>query len=110
MQQKFHYTTASGLTIIVPRYGDLPIGWARKIRKADTVAEQTEIFFEVIESVLTETELATFDTLRQAEFPAFLHAWIKDIESVAPVGESSASTMNSIDSPTHSSTTVSPSA
>lgn len=84
--EKFHYTTADGTKITLPKYMQgINTGFIRRIRKLSD-AEQ---MFEIIEAVADEETLAAIDELEPRELGEMYNAWQKD--AGVGVGESEAS-------------------
>lgn len=86
MLEKFHYTTATGAEITLPRQDQLPVGVIRKARKLNE-DEQVWVF---IEAVADEASLEAIDALPLAEFQEFITEWTsgKPEEGEAGLGES----------------------
>lgn len=83
MTEKFHYTVGKK-KITLPRFGNLPFGVIRKIRKLDEV-EQLFTLFELVLDKDPDT-LAIIDTMEQEAVQELIVAWQKD--SGVTVGES----------------------
>jgi len=66
--------------ITLPDFTDLPVGVIRKARKMDA---DEQIWF-VLESVLTEKDIATLDSMSVTEFAKAISGWTGG----TPVGES----------------------
>jgi len=66
--------------ITLPNFTELSVGVIRKARKMDA---DEQIWF-VLESVLTEKDIAVLDTMNVAEFGAAISGWTGG----TPVGES----------------------
>ena len=66
--------------ITLPNFTELPVGVIRKARKMDA---DEQIWF-VLESVLTEKDIAVLDTMNVAEFGEAISGWTGG----TPVGES----------------------
>lgn len=82
--EKFTFKHGSK-TISLPKFDQVPIGVARKLRGLN----QTEQMFGFVEAVASEAELAKIDALPAVEFHKMLADWQRD-SAVTP-GESSAS-------------------
>lgn len=85
MTEQFHYPTASGAEIVLPRFKNLPVGVVRRNRKEDD-AEQA---FALLEAVAAPEALDVIDAMGLEEFGELMAAWQKD--SGVSLGESSAS-------------------
>lgn len=86
MLEKFHYVTATGAEITLPRQDQLPVGVIRKARKLS----EDEQVWSFIEAVADEDSLASIDALPLSEFQEFITAWTsgKPEEGEAGLGES----------------------
>lgn len=69
----FHYTTADGTEITLPRFDSVKPGVIRKIRKLSDVDQ----FFTVLETLADEETLRIIDDLDQSEFQEFQEAWFR---------------------------------
>jgi hypothetical protein len=67
----FTYTTEAGETFTVPDGGELPVGFARSIRKLP----QEDQIFTILERLCDEETLAKIDTMTGREFGEFFKAW-----------------------------------
>ncbi len=83
--EKFHYKAESGASIALPRFGQVPSGLIRKVRKESPV----EQMFSILEGVCDAKTLDAIDLLDSAELNVMVGAWQEDAK-VSP-GESSAS-------------------
>lgn len=74
--EKFHYQTRSGKKLTVPHMKDaLKFGIIRKMRKIESEEEQS---FFLIESIMTEAQLAIIDDMSPDEVGEFLNKWQED--------------------------------
>lgn len=67
----FTYTTEAGETFTVPDGGELPVGFARQIRKLP----QEDQIFTILERLCDEDTLAVIDTMTGREFGEFFKQW-----------------------------------
>lgn len=67
----FTFTTEAGETFTVPDGGDLPVGFARSIRRLP----QEDQVFTILERLCDEETLAKIDTMTGREFGEFYKAW-----------------------------------
>lgn len=72
-------------SITLPPLGGMSMGIARRIRELGL----SEAVFVIVEEYLDEDGLALFDTMPQAELPAFIKAW-REASGIS-LGESEAS-------------------
>lgn len=84
-KEKFHFKSKEGVEIVLPRFGNLPAGLFRKVRKL----EPADQMFTLLEELLSEEELAVYDELTQEDANRLAADW--QSESGAPVGKSSGS-------------------
>lgn len=84
--EKFHYTTAAGEKVTLPKFKSVSAGVIRRVRKES----QAEQIFTVLEDLADEATLRLVDDLDAQEFNEFVQAWQED--SKVTLGESSAST------------------
>lgn len=72
MITKHEITLKTGKTVVVPHIEnpeeDLQFGWIRKTRNLSAEERQQELFFLVLESVLTDDEQDALDELSLEEF------------------------------------------
>lgn len=66
--------------VVLPDFIDLPVGVVRKARKMD----MEEIIWYVLESILSEKDIATLDSMSVKEFKQAMDGWTGG----TPVGES----------------------
>lgn len=71
--EKFHYTVGKK-KLTLPRFGELPFGVARKIRK---VSEEEQLFI-LLEEAADEASLEIIDTIPMSEIEKLMQAWMKD--------------------------------
>ena len=83
--EKFHHTTAAGVSITLPRFDQIPSGVVRKVRKESPV----EQMFSILETVCDAATLAKIDKLTSGELQTVMSAWQEDAKVTA--GESKAS-------------------
>lgn len=83
MTEKFHYTVGKK-KITLPKFGNLPFGVIRKLRKEDDT-EQVFLLFELILKDDPET-MEIIDDMGQEELLAMMEEWQK--ESGVTPGES----------------------
>lgn len=84
MMEKFHWTSPSGVEIVLPHMDKMPAGVIRKHRKSDPV----DFVFSVLEDVSDDAMLAKVDALSLPEVNALFEAWQ---EAATTVGESAGS-------------------
>lgn len=83
MQERFHWTSPSGVEIVLPHMSKIKAGIIRRHRKEEGV----DFIFSVLEETADEAMLAKVDELDTADLNVLVEKWQ---ESVAP-GESSGS-------------------
>jgi len=86
MSEKFHWTSPSGVEIILPNMDKIPGGLLRKNRKLDPV----DMMFSIVEAICDDTMLAKLDELPMSDLNKLFEAWQESSESV---GESSGSSI-----------------
>jgi hypothetical protein len=74
MTEKFHWTSPSGVEIILPRMGKLPAKLLRDTRKL----EAEDRMWTLLEEAATKEVLAKIDTLAVDDLNAFAEAWQGD--------------------------------
>lgn len=70
----------NGKTVELPDFKELPVGLIRKARKA----EQDELMWIVLETVLDEKDLDIVDSMSMTDFTTAMTGWTQG----APLGES----------------------
>lgn len=71
--EKFHYTVGKK-KITLPKFGELPFGVVRRMRKAD----EEEQLFILLEEAADEADMAVIDTIPMNEIEKLMQAWMKD--------------------------------
>lgn len=86
MTEKFYWPVGKK-KLTLPRFGNLPVGITRKVRKESEI----EQFFQMFEILFKDdpAQLELFDTMTQQEVLDLMTAWQKD--SGVEMGESSES-------------------
>lgn len=84
MNEKFHWTSPSGVEIVLPHMNKIKAGIVRRYRRSDPV----DFIFSVLEEVADEVMLAKADDLDADEINSLFEAWQK---AGASVGESAGS-------------------
>ena len=79
--EKFHWTSPSGVEIVLPHMNKIKAGVIRRHRKSDPV----DFIFSVLEEVSDDEMLARADDLDASEINTLFEAWQ---EAAASVGES----------------------
>ncbi len=88
--EKFHYTTAAGDQVELPKFDQIPFGVVRKLRKEDEAEQVFGMFEALVErKLLTAKHMGVIDNLANAEIGDLMEEWQKDSETSVP--ESSAS-------------------
>lgn len=82
--EKFHWTSASGSKVTLPRLSQVKAGVIRRHRKSDPV----DFIFSILEDVSDEKTLAAVDDLTTDEINDLFDKWQED---GGGVGESSGS-------------------
>lgn len=82
--EKFHWTSPSGVEIVLPHMDKIKASVIRRHRKSDPV----DFVFSVLEEVSDQENLARADELDMSEINELFEAWQK---AGASVGESSGS-------------------
>lgn len=82
--EKFHWTSPSGVEIVLPHMDKLPGGVIRKNRKLDPM----DLMFTLLEAVADDNMLAKVDALSLGEQTSLFENWQ---EGTVSVGESSSS-------------------
>lgn len=72
--EKFHFKTSGGKTITLPRFGNLPAGMFRKVRKL----EPADQMFTFLEELLDDDQLEIYDAMAQDEANEFAKQWQED--------------------------------
>lgn len=75
--EKFHYTTAGGKKITLPRMDHIPFGVARKLRKES----EDEQFYGMLEMVADKKTLDVIDEMLPSEVRDLMEAWNKASET-----------------------------
>lgn len=83
MLEKFHWTSPTGVEIVLPHMNKMPAGVIRRHRKAEPV----DFVFSVLEDVSDDATIALVDKLSLPEVNDMFEAWQGD---AASVGESPA--------------------
>jgi hypothetical protein len=83
--EKFHYKLPDGYEVVLPHFNEIKMKVIRATRKLP----QADQVFTLLESFLSEEDLAHIDELTREEFTDFQVAWSK--ESGVGLGESSGS-------------------
>jgi hypothetical protein len=78
--EQFHWTSQSGVEIVLPRMDKIKAGLIRKYRKS----EPADFIFSILEDVSTDEMLARADDLDTGEINDLFEKWQ---ESGASVGE-----------------------
>jgi hypothetical protein len=81
MLEKFHWTSPSGVEIVLPHMNKMPAGVIRKHRKSEPV----DFVFSVLEDVSDDATIAEVDKLSLPEVNDLFEAWQG---AAATVGES----------------------
>lgn len=81
--EKFHWTSPTGVEIVLPHLSKIKGGLLRKYRKLD----EMDMVFSIIEDVVDDETLVKLDDLDQEELQNFMKDW----QAGASVGESSGS-------------------
>lgn len=83
--EKFHYTTPSGVKIVMPKFGQIPMGIMRKLRREDEANQMFGLLETLSETGrMAEDVLPALDELGQIDFADFMQAWQKDSETSFP--------------------------
>lgn len=85
MMEKFHWTSAAGVEIVLPRIKKIPGRLIRQHRKL----EGLDFVFTLVEAVADEDTLAKIDELDLGEQNELFEKW----QSAVSVGESSGSSI-----------------
>lgn len=85
--ERFHYTTTTGIEVVLPKFGAMPAGVVRRNRHLEGEAQM----WAMLEMWLgaDSPELAALDAVPAGELVAFMEAWQKD--SSVGLGESTPS-------------------
>lgn len=83
MTEQFHWTSPSGVEIVLPRMNQIKAGILRRHRKE----EPTDFIFSVLEEISDDATLAKVDDLASADLNTLVEKWQAEVSP----GESSRS-------------------